>query len=273
MTSAESAVPATTPTAERTSAGRRVASASAPVVLALAMVGVWWGAALALDSAVFPDPVTALDRLFVNLGSSRFRDSVLETVVRLAVSYGAVVVVGGTVGFALGLSRFWSDAVSPLVYAVYSVPKIVLFPLFLVFLGLGDASQIGFAFFSGVLPMILMMSNAAAGVPRLPLKLAASLRMSRAAVIRKIVVPSVLPAFASALRLTFGLTFLGLLIVEMFSGSSGLGYELLRNIPLARMGDIVGEVVLVVVMALVPVTVLRALERRVHRRYSEEAPR
>lgn len=272
MTTAETAVPAIRPAARHTS-GRRVTTAFAPVVLTLGMVGAWWVAALAIDSAVFPDPATALDRLFVNLGSSRFQDSLLETVVRLGVSYGAVVVVGATLGFALGLSRFWSDAVSPLVYAVYSVPKIVLFPLFLVFLGLGDASQIAFAFFSGVLPMILMMSHAAAGAPRLPLKLAASLRMSRAAVVRKIVVPSVLPAFTSALRLTFGLTFLGLLVVEMFSGAGGLGYELLRNIPLARMGDIVGEVVLVVVMALVPVTVLRASERRVHRRYSEEGAR
>jgi NitT/TauT family transport system permease protein len=116
--------------------------------------------------------------------------------------------------------------------------------------------------------MILMMTNAAAAAPRLSLKLAASLRMSRAAVIRKIVVPNALPAFTSALRLTFGLTFLGLLIVEMFSGVSGLGYELQRNIPLARMGDIVGEVILIVVMALVPVTALRAFERRIHRRYS-----
>jgi NitT/TauT family transport system permease protein len=273
MTIAETAVQATRPTGQRSSGRRRIADVSAPAVLVLGIVGVWWVAALALDSAVFPDPAAALDRLFVNLGSSRFRDSVHDTVVRLTVSYGAVVVAGATLGFALGLSRFWSDAVSPIVYAVYSIPKIVLFPLFLVFLGLGDASQIAFAFFSGVLPMILMISNAAAGVPRLPLKLAASLRMSRAVVVRKIVVPSVLPAFTSALRLTFGLTFLGLLIAEMFSGAGGLGYELLRNIPLARMGDIVGEVVLVVVMALAPVTVLRAIERRVHRRYSQEVAR
>jgi len=268
MTTAETVVPPVVRRPERTSRRSRMATASAPVALTLGLVGLWWATALVLDSSVFPDPATAVQRLLVNLEGARFLRSVTGTIARLAISYSLVVIVGAAVGFALGLSRFWSDAVSPLLYAIYSIPKVVLFPLFLLFLGLGATSQIAFAFFSGVLPMILMMTNAAAAAPRLPLKLAASLRMTRAAVIRKIVVPNALPAFTSALRLTFGLTFLGLLIVEMFSGVSGLGYELLRNIPLARMGDIIGEVILVVVMALVPVTALRALEGRIHRRYS-----
>ncbi|GAA0910828.1 ABC transporter permease [Pseudonocardia zijingensis] len=239
------------------------------MLLLAAAVGVWWLVALLVQSSVLPDPATAVTRLVHNLGSSRFLGSLAGTLARLAVAYLAVVVIGGAVGFALGLSRFWTDAISPLVYTLYSIPKVVLFPLFLVFLGLGGASQIGFAIFSGILPMILMMAHAAAGVPRLPLKLAASLRMGRVAVLRTIAVPSVLPAFTSALRLTFGLTFLSLLIVEMFSGVSGLGYELLRTIPLARMGDIVGMTILVVAVALAPVSVLRVIEQRVNRRFGE----
>jgi NitT/TauT family transport system permease protein len=272
MTGAETVVPTVRHHADPARRRSRAAMSSAPIALALVAVGLWWIVAVAVDSTVFPDPATALQRLLVNLRSARFRDSLGGTAARLVIAYGLVVVVGAVVGVSLGLSRFWSDALSPLIYAVYSIPKVVLFPLFLLFLGLGDTSQIAFAFFSGVLPMILMMSTAAAAVPRLPLKLAASLRMSRPAVMRTIVLPSALPAFTTALRLTFGLTFLGLLIVEMFSGVSGLGYELLRNIPLARMGDIVGEVILIIVMALVPVTALRALEQRVHRRHWTGGP-
>ncbi|MCE0763697.1 ABC transporter permease subunit [Pseudonocardia kujensis] len=263
MTLSDSAL-ADTPVAPARPASRGVPP---PLVLGIGLLAAWWAIAALVDSAVMPTPVTAVERLLVNLQSTRFLDSAADTVLRLLTAYVGVAVVGAVTGFLLGLARFWAAAVSPLLYAVYSVPKIVLFPLFLLFLGLGDASQVGFAFFSGVLPMVLLVSAAAAAVPPLPLKLAASLRMSTPAVITKIVLPSILPAFAGALRLTFGLTFLGLLIAEMFTGVSGLGYELLRNVPLVRMGDIVGEVVLVILIALAPAIGLRTLETRVRARF------
>lgn len=266
----EARVPA--PTAPAAAARSRRSSAAAPLLVGVGFVALWWLTAIILDSSVFPDPATAVERLLVNLENPRFRSAVGDTIVRLAIAYGLVVVIGASIGFSLGLSRFWSDAISPIVYALYSVPKIVLFPLFLLFLGIGSTSVIAFAFFSGVLPVILMVMSATGGVPRLPLKLAASLRMRGPTVVRKVVLPSVLPAFASALRLAFGLTFLGIVIAEMFSGTAGLGSEILRNVPLARMGDIVGAVLLIVLIALGPATALLWLERRIHVRFGGGEP-
>ncbi|MQA98565.1 MAG: ABC transporter permease subunit [Streptosporangiales bacterium] len=238
-----------------------------PVLLAVLLVAGWTIAAAALNSSVFPGPGQTVDRLLLNLDATRFQESTADTLLRLSVSWLLVVAVGGAIGFLIGLSRFWTDVFSPVVYAVYSIPKIVLFPLFLVFLGLGEASQIGFAFFSGVIPMVLMTLNATAGTPLAPLKLAASLRMGTWPVVRTVVLPAALPAIATALRLTFGLTFLGLIIAEMFTGVSGLGYELLRNVVLAQMEDIVGGVLLIALIAVAPTTLLRVLEMRVARRF------
>ncbi|GAA0903949.1 MULTISPECIES: ATP-binding cassette domain-containing protein [Streptomyces violaceusniger group] len=86
--------------------------------------------------------------------------------------------------------------------------------------------------------------------------------------------PAVMPAVAAGLRLTFGFTFLGLIIAEMFAGSSGLGQQLLRNVALARMEYIAEEIVLIVVLALVPFLLLTWIERRVNDRFgSRSAPR
>jgi NitT/TauT family transport system permease protein len=60
---------------------------------------------------------------------------------------------------------------------------------------------------------------------------------------------------------------LGLLLAEMFSGSSGIGFEILRNVTLARMENILGEVILIAGLALIPTLALQVLERRVHRRF------
>lgn len=115
--------------------------------------------------------------------------------------------------------------------------------------------------------MFIMAVESTAAVNPLHLKMAASLRMSRIALIRRIIVPSTLPALATGMRTTFGLAFLGLLLAEMFSSSSGIGYEMLRNVSLIRMENIMGTVVLIVVIALPPTIALQALEHRIATRF------
>jgi len=242
-----------------------------PLLFAAAMVVVWTVTAALADSAVYPGPGQALDSLWSDIGNPRFMTSVSDSARVLLLSYAAVIVVGSVAGMLLGLSAFWSGAALPLVYALNSVPKIVLYPIFLLFLGVGDLSRGAFAFASGVLPMFIIMVEATAGVSRLHLKMAAGLGMSRLSLLRRIVVPSVLPSLATGMCLCFGLTLIGLVLAEMFAGSSGLGYELLRNLSLARVENIIGQVVLIGVLALVPTLALQQLATRVRNRYEVRA--
>lgn len=238
-----------------------------PIALAAALVLLWAATAALADSAVYPGPLEALDSLRADISSSRLQQSVIDTARVLLLSYAAAIVIGSVAGMLLGLSAFWSNATLPLVYALNSIPKIVLYPIFLLFLGIGDFSRGSFAFVSGVLPMFLIMVEATASVSRLHLKMSASLGMSRTSLMRCIIVPSVLPSFAAGMRLCFGLTLIGLLLAEMFSGSTGLGYELLRNLSLARVENIMGQVVLIGVLALIPTLALQQLEARIRNRY------
>lgn len=227
----------------------------------------WWLMARILNSSVVPGPGESLAGLWTQLGNARFRASVLDTIGVLAVSYCVASVLGTALGPLLGVRPFWARSLLPLVYALNSVPKVALFPIFLLVLGLGDLSRGAFAVLSGALPMFLIAAEASRGVPRSHLKLASSLRVGEIRVLTKIVWPSALPAITSGLRLTFGFTFLGLLVAEMFAGSSGLGQELLRNVSLGRMDYIAGEIVLVAAIALVPTAILTWFERWTGRRY------
>lgn len=237
-----------------------------PAILLVVIVAAWWISAEGLDSAVFPTPVESIVTLGDELADSGFRESVGTTILNLAIAYALVVVVGGVLGVLVGLSGFWSRTLSPLIFSLNSIPKIVLYPIFLLFLGLGALSQISFAFFQGLLPMFLIMLEGSAAVNRLHLKLAASLQMSYAALLRKIVVPQLVPTLLTAMRVSFGLTFVGLILAEMFSGTKGLGYELLRNVTQVRMANILGEVLLITVLALIPTVLLKYVEVRVKAR-------
>jgi len=255
----------------RQSSSRTARAFIPPILVAAVVVLAWSVAAQISESSVFPGPAEALRSLWQDLQRPRFLESIGSTARVFALAYFAAVAVGAVTGMTLGLSAFWSSAVLPIVYAVNSIPKITLYPIFLLFLGIGDLGRGSFAFVSGVLPMFLIAVEATAAVNRLHLKMAASLQMGWLSLLRRIVIPSVLPALVSGMRLTFGLTFLGLLLAEMFSSSSGLGYELLRNVTLVRMGNILGEVVLIAVLALLPTLLLGLIERRVQRRFGAEA--
>ncbi|GAB2480458.1 ABC transporter permease [Nocardiopsis aegyptia] len=251
----------------RTGLTHRIDRLWPPVLFAALGVACWWAIATALKSTIVPTPAAAVAGLWAELGNSGFQASVLDTVRVLVLAYAAAAAVGAIAGTLLGVRAFWSRAILPLVHALNSVPKVTLFPIFLLLLGLGDVSRGAFAFACGVLPMFIIAAEAAHGVSRTHLKLASSLGVGEIQVMRKIVWPSALPAIATGLRLSFGFTFLGLIIAEMFAGSSGVGQELLRNVSTGRMENIAGEVILIAAIALAPTVVLTRIERWTADRY------
>ena len=91
----------------------------------------------------------------------------------LAVGFGVVI------GFLLGLSRFAYAVFEPIVIALYALPKVALYPIFLFAFGLGISSQAWFAMFFGVFPIIIFTMNGTQNVGEVLLKVGRSLRLSR----------------------------------------------------------------------------------------------
>lgn len=247
-----------------------LASAGWVLVLPATLLLLWWAAAVLLDSAVFPSPGESLAQLVQDLGRPDFQASIASTVTLLVVGWSLAVVVGTLIGFALGLSAFWSSVFAAPLFALYSIPKVTLYPVFLLFLGIGNTSLLAFAFFHGVFPIALMVMGATQAMDKTYLKLAEALVLSWGQRLRYILVPALLPAIVTALRIAFGLTLLGLILAEMFSATTGLGRELVTNVANVRVDRIAGQVVLIALLAVVPGFALRWIEKRVTRRYSKQ---
>lgn len=256
------------PTSLRAPAPRLPRTVLAPALVAVLVLVCWSVSAAWADSAVYPSPIESSKGMWSDLRHPRFRSNLQSSVLLLVLTYASVVSLGIMSGLLVGLSRFWASVILPLAHAFNGIPRIVFFPVFLLILGSGPPSLAGFAFACGVIPMFLISAEATTAVSRLHLKLAASLGMRRALLLRKIVIPSIVPALVSGMRITFGLTFVGLLIAELFAASTGLGAEILRAIGQVRMGNILGQVVLIALIAVLPTIALRRLETRITRRYA-----
>lgn len=237
------------------------------VVLALPafVVVVWAITAAVVDNLVFPGPLEAIRGLLLDLGREGYRASILTTVRLLLLSWVISVVGGALIGFGLGLSAFWSRVFATPMFAFYCVPLVTLYPVFILFLGIGEQVRVVFAIAHALPPMALLVMGATVSIDKNLLKLADALTLPWHARLTKIIIPALVPTLASGARIALGLTMIGLILAGMVSATSGLGHELVNNIANARVDRITGQIIFIVILAVVPGLLLRGVEQRVSR--------
>ncbi|MEK6602630.1 MAG: ABC transporter permease, partial [Candidatus Binatota bacterium] len=151
----------------------------------------------------------------------------------IAVSLNRVLqgfIYGSLLGIALGLMVGWfravEDAVDPLVAAIYPIPKSALFPLFILWFGLGDTSKI-ITIMIGVLFLVLI--NTVTGVKAIDpvlIKAARDLGANQRQIFAKVVIPGALPNIFTGLRLGAGMALILVFITEIEATRAGLGFLL-----------------------------------------------
>lgn len=237
-----------------------VGTAIVPVVLTL----VWYLASWVADSSTLPYPHVVLGTLINGITSGSITDATMvtlkNTLVALAISAGFSI----PFGYLLGASRFLREVFEGWIMALYTTPKIVLYPIFLLVFGFTDAARIGLGVIHGV-PIILIFTIAAVrAVNPGHIKVARSLQMNSVSLFRHIILPSSLPEVVAGLRFGLSLCFLGVLIAEMLVAvSRGAGHEILRAAEVLNVDYMFAVVLLVMVLAIVMNALMSMLERAV----------
>ncbi|MBI4236732.1 MAG: ABC transporter permease [Chloroflexi bacterium] len=192
----------------------------------LVSLALWQALAWLLASEVLPGPWTVAGALVQELGHG-LEDHILVSAYRVALAILIAATTAVPLGLFLGMSRRAYAVSAPLIYLTYPIPKIVLLPVFLLFLGLGDApkvAMIALILFFQVL--ILVRDDVREVRPELVLSVR-SLGASPWDLLRHVYLPASLPGLFSALRVSVGVAIAVLFFVESFGTRSGLGYYIL----------------------------------------------
>ncbi|HMH49272.1 MAG TPA: ABC transporter permease [Candidatus Acidoferrum sp.] len=197
--------------------------------LSVALILVVWQAIVSLggmNPLFLPSPAAVLVSAWELILSGQLPWAVLVSLNRIVQGF----VYGSLVGIALGLLagaiKWVDDVVDPWVAAIYPIPKSALFPLFLLWFGLGDSSKI-VTISVGVLFLVLI--NTVTGVKSinpLLLKAAQDLGATRAQVFVKVILPGALPNIFTGLRLGIGMALILVFITEIEATKAGLGFLL-----------------------------------------------
>ncbi len=151
-----------------------------------------------------------------------------DTLKSVAGSFAVSAIVGSIVGVALGLRSRLFEMSEPVVMAGWAAPKSILYPIFILLFGIGAKSAIVFAATWGVFPVVIYVMNGVRRIPRAYLKLCRSLGVSPVRQLFKVVLPATSLDFVVALRYGWSLSFLGIIVMEMFGSYNGIGRQLIE---------------------------------------------
>ena len=132
--------------------------------------------------------------------------------------------VGIVAGILMATSAWARFAIEPIIKLTYPLPKSALIPLFILWLGIGDASKIGAVFLGSLLPVVLSAYNSARGINVALTWSAWSLGTPRWLIPWKVVLPAAMPEIVSGLRIALALSFTLVVSAEFLISQSGLGY-------------------------------------------------
>jgi NitT/TauT family transport system permease protein len=199
------------------------------------------------------------------LARDTFWPHLAETAKAFAAALAISIALGLAIGFALGFHRLTNDVLEPVLVAVYSVPKLTLYPIVLLAFGLGMPAKIAFGVIHGFVPIALFTIGAVRNVKPVLIKTARVLKLGPLDMVTAVLFPAALPEIFTGLRIGFALTLIGTLLGEMFASQRGLGYMLMNAIGLHNVDVIMALTFLLTVFAAVVSSILLAVDRRLHR--------
>lgn len=200
---------------------------------------------------VMASPMDTFRAIVDGLANGWLSTSLFNTMTKVIFAFAIAGTLGIVIGVLFGIDRSVNHLAQPFVVAGWSTPKSVLYPIFILLFGLGTNSAVAFAVAWGVFPVIMLVMSSLQGVPRTYLKLSRTLRMSSLQRFRKILAPSISLELVVGLRYCWSLSFLGMIVMEMFGSRGGMGRDLLFYLELGNMERMFAVAVTVVVVTLI----------------------
>jgi NitT/TauT family transport system permease protein len=243
-------------------------SRSALILIRLALLGAllaaweWLPRCAVVNAALLP-PLSDVLATFVNiLGRSEAQEAIAVTAGEVLFAFVIAVPIGAGIGVLAAESDYFGQIFRPMLFYVFSIPKSIFLPMFILLFGIGFAQKVAYAAFSTVFIVIMSAAAAVESVKAEHVLVARSFGATRVQVLRRVYVPSMLPFLLETLRISMIFNFTGVLIAEMYASRSGLGQLIASWGENFQMPQLFAGVVLLAAVAIAFNETVRWLEAR-----------
>jgi ABC-type nitrate/sulfonate/bicarbonate transport system permease component len=153
---------------------------------------------------------------------------ILASLTRILWGFLLACSLGIIVGIVIGFFSIPEALGNPIIAATFPIPKIAILPLLILWLGIGEASKVAVIVLGVFFPVVINVYTGVKNVDPLLIKAALSLGSNRVRIIRKVVLPSILPMIFAGMKLGMGIALLLVVAAEMVAADAGIGFMILN---------------------------------------------
>ena len=177
----------------------------------------------AVNPAMLPPASEVIRALAGILGRADVREAIGVSALEFAAAFAIAVPAGTVIGVLIAESELLGEIFKPMLFYVFSVPKSIFLPMFILVFGIGFPQKVAYAAFSTIFVIIMSAAAAVESVRPDHLLVARSYGATRLQVLRRVYLPSMTPVLLEALRISMIFNLTGVLIAEMYASRTGIG--------------------------------------------------
>jgi sulfonate transport system permease protein len=218
-----------------------------------------------INASVFPPLDKILAATWTGIVGGALLDDIAISLQRAGIAFGAAVALGIPLGLFMGQIRAVEQALDPILQFFRQTSALALYPVFILLLGLGEASKVFVIFWATLFPILLATIGGVKEVDRKLIEMATTFGASRATVFRRVVLPAAVPAIFVGLRLSATTALLLLIAAEMIGANKGLGFQVMNAQYNFQIPQMFAAILLLAALGLAANAALVTLQRRLCR--------
>ncbi|GAA3232891.1 ABC transporter permease [Pseudonocardia petroleophila] len=249
----------TRPGAVATGRLRGVNLRGAAFVVGLVLVGE--AGTVLLGSRFFPRPSQVAVALVEQFADGRLTAALIGTLASVAAGLAIATVVGVTLGLLLGSSQWLYATFRWVIEFLRPLPSVSLVPFAILLLGVGPVTTTAAAAYAALWPVLFNTYYGVRDVNPVAIDSARTFGLSRAEVLRRVVLPLALPGVLTGIRVASAIALVLVITVELLTAAGGVGYFISFMQSAIRVPEMYAGVLVVGVLGYLIALGVQALER------------
>jgi NitT/TauT family transport system permease protein len=200
--------------------------------------------------SVFPGPYQVSTSMWELIKSGVLLKHTVASLFRVTVGFYLAILCGVPLGILIGRLLIVRKLLNPVIQFLRPISPLAWIPLAMLWFGIGDKPAIFLIFLSSFFPLIVSTAAAVSLINPVFFCVAANFNLNKNELVRKIILPAIMPSVVTALRISAGIAWMVVVAAEMIAVKSGLGYLILDSRNALRMDYVMNAMIVIGIIGL-----------------------
>ena len=233
------------------------------IISVTCVLTLWQVVGAQINPILFTTPIAVAKAAVTMIGSGELWHYLWPSLVVMLYGLGLACIAGIAIGLLLARFRLVDAAFDMYITFLYSTPTVALVPLIVLWAGFETKAKVVILFLFAFFPMVINTYQGVKNVDKKLLEVGRAFRCSEAQMWRHIIIPAALPFIVTGLRLAVGRGLIGMVIADLYTAISGIGYLIVRTAATYQVDKMFVPIVTLGVLGVTLTALLRIAERKV----------